>query len=124
VTVSFLQSTRLLQPKTRGMWFEMCELQNIVERSVILCDVDTFWVDEAWLTSQEAPRTESSRILTETLQNHEKELIEAAWQKARGKLLGQMARLQNSKFRVRRQNLESSSSKKHNSPPESLFQLP
>ena len=23
------------------------ELQNIVERSVILCDGDTFWVDEA-----------------------------------------------------------------------------
>ncbi len=32
------------------------ELQNIVERSVILCTGDTFWVDEAWLSSQGAPR--------------------------------------------------------------------
>src|SRR5882724_5981429 len=28
------------------------ELQNIVERSVILCSGDTFWIDEAWLSSQ------------------------------------------------------------------------
>jgi transcriptional regulator with AAA-type ATPase domain len=44
------------------------ELQNIVERSVILCDGDAFWVDEAQLRSQEAPRPKSSGILTETLQ--------------------------------------------------------
>src|SRR6266851_5594851 len=35
------------------------ELQNIVERSVILCSGDTFWIDEAWLSSQDAPRLES-----------------------------------------------------------------
>ena len=29
------------------------ELQNIVERSVILCTGDTFRIDEAWLSSQE-----------------------------------------------------------------------
>ena len=44
------------------------ELQNIVERSVILCTGDTFWVDEAWLSGQDAPRPESSGPLTETVQ--------------------------------------------------------
>lgn len=30
------------------------ELQNIVERSVILGTGDTFWIDEAWLSSPNA----------------------------------------------------------------------
>jgi transcriptional regulator with GAF, ATPase, and Fis domain len=54
------------------------ELQNIVERSVILCTGDTFWIDEAWLSSQDAPRLESSGPLIQTVQNYEKQLIEAA----------------------------------------------
>src|SRR6266853_739646 len=48
------------------------ELQNIVERSVILCAGDTFWVDEAWLSSQNNPRPRSSVLLTENLQNYVK----------------------------------------------------
>jgi formate hydrogenlyase transcriptional activator len=64
------------------------ELQNIVERSVILSTGDTFRIDEAWLTSQEAALPKSSGILTETLQNHEKELIEAALAESRGKVAG------------------------------------
>jgi PAS domain S-box-containing protein len=64
------------------------EMQNIVERSVILCAGDTFWVDEAWLPSQDAPRLKSSGLLTETLQNYEKELIEAALAESNGKLAG------------------------------------
>jgi transcriptional regulator of acetoin/glycerol metabolism len=51
------------------------ELQNIVERSVILCTGDTFWIDEAWLSSQNASRLESSGPLTQNLQNYERELI-------------------------------------------------
>src|SRR6202041_2304587 len=54
------------------------ELQNIVERSVILCIGDTFWIDEAWLSSQNAPRRTSSHLLTENLHNYERELIDAA----------------------------------------------
>jgi formate hydrogenlyase transcriptional activator len=64
------------------------ELQNIVERSVILCTGDTFWIDEAWLSSQNAPRPESSRPLTQNLQNYEKELIEAALAESNGKVAG------------------------------------
>jgi formate hydrogenlyase transcriptional activator len=64
------------------------ELQNIVERSVILCTGDTFWVDEAWLASQDALRPKSSGLLTETLQSYEKELIEAALAESNGKVAG------------------------------------
>jgi len=64
------------------------ELQNIVERSVILCTGDTFWIDEAWLSSQNAPRRESSGLLTQNVQNYEKELIEAALAESNGKVAG------------------------------------
>jgi transcriptional regulator with GAF, ATPase, and Fis domain len=64
------------------------ELQNIIERSVILCTGDTFWIDEAWLSNQDAPRMESSGALTQNLQNYEKELIEAALAESDGKVAG------------------------------------
>jgi formate hydrogenlyase transcriptional activator len=64
------------------------ELQNIIERSVILCTGDTFCVDEGWLSSQDAPRPKSSGLLTETLHSYEKELIEAALAESNGKVAG------------------------------------
>jgi formate hydrogenlyase transcriptional activator len=64
------------------------ELQNIVERSVILCTGDTFWIDEAWLSSHNAPRRASSHLLTESLHNYEKELIEAALAESNGIVAG------------------------------------
>jgi formate hydrogenlyase transcriptional activator len=64
------------------------ELQNIIERSVILCSGNTFWIDEAWLSSQAAPRLQSSAPLTQNVQNYEKELIEAALAESNGKVAG------------------------------------
>jgi len=64
------------------------ELQNIVERSVILCAGDTFWIDEAWLSSQDATRQKSSTPLSQSLHNYEKELIEAALAESNGKVAG------------------------------------
>lgn len=64
------------------------ELQNIIERSVILCTGDTFWIDEAWLSSQNAPRPELSGPLKQNVQNYEKELIEAALAESNGKVAG------------------------------------
>jgi len=64
------------------------ELQNIVERSVILCTGDTFWIDEAWLSNQNVPRPESSAPLTQSVQNYEKELIEVALAESNGKVAG------------------------------------
>jgi formate hydrogenlyase transcriptional activator len=64
------------------------ELQNIIERSVILCTGDTFWIDEGWLSSQNAPPQEPSGPLTQMVQIYEKELIEAALAESKGKVAG------------------------------------
>jgi formate hydrogenlyase transcriptional activator len=64
------------------------ELQNIIERSVILWTGDVFRVDEAWLSGQDAPRLKSCGLLTETLKNCERELIEAALSESKGKVAG------------------------------------
>jgi formate hydrogenlyase transcriptional activator len=64
------------------------ELQNIVERSVILCTGDTFWIDEAWLSSPDAPRRESLGTLAQNVQNYQKGLIEAALAESNGKVAG------------------------------------
>ncbi len=64
------------------------ELQNIIERAVIVCSGDTFWIEEAWLSVQDPLRVGSSRPLTETLQNQEKEMIEAALTASKGRVAG------------------------------------
>ena len=64
------------------------ELQNIVERSVILCTGDTFSIDEAWLSTQAPLRPDGSSPLPETLQDQEKDMIEAALAKSRGRVAG------------------------------------
>lgn len=64
------------------------ELQNIVERSVILCNGDTFRVEQAWLTTQSASPRSQLGSLTKTLQGHEKRIIEAALAESNGKVAG------------------------------------
>jgi DNA-binding NtrC family response regulator len=64
------------------------ELQNIVERSVILCTGDTFRIDDAWLSDQNAPRPDASRPLTENVRSYEKQIIETALAATKGKVAG------------------------------------
>ena len=65
------------------------ELQNVVERAVILSDGDTFVVDESWF------RREASRVpalpasLTSALAASERELIDAALAACKGCVSGQ-----------------------------------
>jgi formate hydrogenlyase transcriptional activator len=63
------------------------ELQNIVERSVILSGGDTLTIDEAWLPTQ-APSRSDSPGRGQTLQDREKEAIEAALAEANGRVAG------------------------------------
>jgi PAS domain S-box-containing protein len=63
------------------------ELQNIVERSVILCSGDRFSVEPAWLSGQAASRMESDG-LTSALENFEKDIIERALADSNGKVAG------------------------------------
>jgi PAS domain S-box-containing protein len=64
------------------------ELQNIVERSVILSSGDTFWIEKAWLASQEATRQELPGPLPDTLQKQERKIIEMALAESKGKVAG------------------------------------
>jgi PAS domain S-box-containing protein len=64
------------------------ELQNVVERAVILCDGDTLEVDETWL-QRESPRqrvTQNGLARLDLAQ--EKELIEAALAECHGRVSG------------------------------------
>jgi DNA-binding NtrC family response regulator len=64
------------------------ELQNIVERSVILCNGDTFHVEQAWLTTQHSRPGSERGSLTKTLENYERRIIESALAESNGKVAG------------------------------------
>ena len=64
------------------------ELQNVIERAVILCEGETFSVDESWL-KRELPSTPSwSGTLNRALITQEKEMIEAALAESSGRISG------------------------------------
>jgi formate hydrogenlyase transcriptional activator len=80
---------RTLELSQRYSWpGNIRELQNIIERSVILSNDDTFWIDEAWLSVQEPFHVALSGTLAELLQNQEKKIIEAALAESKGKVAG------------------------------------
>jgi formate hydrogenlyase transcriptional activator len=64
------------------------ELQNVIERSVILSDGDTFSVDDTWLKQE--PRHVAGPIvaLGGALLSQEKEMIEAALTESHGRISG------------------------------------
>ena len=68
------------------------ELQNVVERAVVLCDSETFSVEESWLR-REVPRESShlialSKGLGRLDETKEKEMIEAALAETGGRVSG------------------------------------
>jgi len=65
------------------------ELQNVIERSVILCESDIFSIDESWLPLP-FPATESRRHieLPRRLEAQEKNMIEEALKASRGRVFG------------------------------------
>lgn len=60
------------------------ELQNVIERSVIVCDTDVFSLDESWLVQASNVR----KPLSVEILNQEKELIETALAQSRGRVSG------------------------------------
>ncbi len=65
------------------------ELQNVIERSVIISETETFSVDESWL-SRHPPATEpeSRPGLIKNLPAQEKAVIEAALRECGGRVYG------------------------------------
>jgi DNA-binding NtrC family response regulator len=64
------------------------ELQNIIERSVILCETETFSVDESWLSRDTDQPVPTSQPLVQMLAIQEKALIETALAETRGQVSG------------------------------------
>ena len=82
------------------------ELQNVIERAVILCDGETFVVDDSWLTPVVAPHSVATRSpLVANLVEHEREVIEHALREAGGVVGGPTGAA--AKLGIPRQTLES-----------------
>ena len=65
------------------------ELQNVIERSVIVCETASFSLDESWLSQQPPERkTESQLYLSEKVATQKKEIIEAALRECQGRVFG------------------------------------
>ena len=81
------------------------ELQNVVERAVILCDSETFSVDETWLQCEPRQSTGPTVPLAVKLVEHEKEAIESALAESEGRISGPSGAA--AKLGIPRQTLES-----------------
>ncbi len=60
------------------------ELQNVIERSMIVCDSEDFSVDESWLSHE----SRTARPLADEIATQEKQMIESALAEAKGRVSG------------------------------------
>ena len=79
------------------------ELQNVVERAVILSESDTFVVDESWLKGDSAVTSPPERL--SALEDREVEMIESALAETHGRISGPSGAA--AKLGIPRQTLES-----------------
>jgi len=65
------------------------ELQNVIERSIILCETEIFSLDESWLPQQRFLTEPRHQIaLTRRLLSEERKMIEVALKESRGRVFG------------------------------------
>jgi transcriptional regulator with GAF, ATPase, and Fis domain len=65
------------------------ELQNVIERSVIMCETEDFSVDETWLPQQGvASESKGQSDFSQKLAAQEKEMIESALRESEGRVFG------------------------------------
>jgi formate hydrogenlyase transcriptional activator len=64
------------------------ELQNVIERAVILCDRETLSIDETSMHHETLETLQTPTPLSEALMNTEKEMIEAALEETGGRVSG------------------------------------
>jgi formate hydrogenlyase transcriptional activator len=81
------------------------ELQNVIERAVVLCDSETFSIEESWLKGETQPRSKRMARPVKTLAEGERELIEAALAASQGRIFGPSGAA--AKLGIPRQTLES-----------------
>src|SRR5262249_60484560 len=64
------------------------ELQNVVERSVVVCESETFSVDDSWLSRQPHSAEPQAHLDLGKLAVQEREIIEGALRESRGRRSG------------------------------------
>ena len=81
------------------------ELQNVIERSVILCDSEVFSVDESWLSREPLQPNPPLHPPAGKLIDRQKEMIEAALAESKGRVSGRSGAA--AKLRIPSSTLES-----------------
>lgn len=81
------------------------ELQNVVERSIIVCDTEQFSVDEHWLVRESCQAQPAGQRLSDMLVMQTKEMIEAALAESGGRVSGRLGAA--AKLRIPASTLES-----------------
>jgi len=81
------------------------ELQNVIERAVVLSDGETFSVDESWLQGDSQRPAPPGAALAATIADRERELIEAALADCGGRVAGPSGAA--AKLGIPRQTLDS-----------------
>ena len=64
------------------------ELQNVIERAVIVCDSDTLSIDPRWLSGLSPATAAVASLSTGTLATRAKDAIEAALTESKGRVAG------------------------------------
>jgi DNA-binding NtrC family response regulator len=64
------------------------ELQNVIERSVIVSETEDLTVDKSWLSQEFVSTSPINQLLSEKLETQEREMIEAALAKTGGRVSG------------------------------------
>jgi formate hydrogenlyase transcriptional activator len=81
------------------------ELQNVIERAVILCEGETFSIEEMWLKREPSRLSGPGALLAVTIADREREVIEAALVESKGRISGPHGAA--AKLGVPRQTLDS-----------------
>jgi formate hydrogenlyase transcriptional activator len=81
------------------------ELQNVIERSVILCEGETFSIEHGWLKRNSSRPPAPAGPLAATLADREREVIEAALAESQGRIAGPLGAA--ARLGIPRQTLDS-----------------
>jgi formate hydrogenlyase transcriptional activator len=64
------------------------ELQNVIERAIIVSEGDVLWIDESWLSTEPGTAEPAAGTVSKLPRDREKEIIEAALAATQGRVSG------------------------------------
>jgi DNA-binding NtrC family response regulator len=64
------------------------ELQNVIERAVIVSEGDVLWIDESWLSTESGTAEPATGTISKLPPDREKKIIEAALAETQGRISG------------------------------------